>query len=122
MPQSVLPPDAAKRLVLTLGMLGSAHEGERAAAGLMAHRIVTGAGITWEAALAPLLGPPMASPPPSAHTAAGHIAVVDLCLANAQALTSWDRKFLDSVRGFAKLSEKQREVLDRIAMKCGVGG
>ncbi|MCF4165669.1 hypothetical protein L2U69_08445 [Zavarzinia compransoris] len=41
------------RLVRVLGMLGSAHDGERSAAALAAHRLVTGAGLTWSELLLP---------------------------------------------------------------------
>jgi hypothetical protein len=36
-----------ERLAKLFGMLGSAHEGERDAAGLAAHRLVTASGVTW---------------------------------------------------------------------------
>jgi hypothetical protein len=35
-----LAPDALERLIKLLGMLGSAHDGERAAAGLKAHDLI----------------------------------------------------------------------------------
>jgi hypothetical protein len=42
------------RLARVLGLLGSAHPGERDAAGLKAHELVRNAGTTWEV----LLGAP----------------------------------------------------------------
>jgi hypothetical protein len=42
-----LPPDALERLIKLLGMLGSAHDGERAAAGLKAHEFIRRHGLSW---------------------------------------------------------------------------
>jgi hypothetical protein len=42
-----LAPDALDRLIKLLGMLGSAHDGERAAAGLKAHEFIRRHGLTW---------------------------------------------------------------------------
>ena len=50
------PPERA-RLVNILGMLGSAHDGERASAALLATRMVRDRGITW----ADLIGQPETS-------------------------------------------------------------
>ncbi|SDB73229.1 hypothetical protein [Belnapia rosea] len=53
--------DAAK-LARILGLLGSDQAGERAAAGMAAHRLVTRLGLRWE----DILGPPPESRPPPA--------------------------------------------------------
>jgi hypothetical protein len=42
-----LPPEIADKLAKILGMLGSAHDGEIAAAGRRADAMVKGAGLTW---------------------------------------------------------------------------
>ena len=42
-----LAPAACDHLVKLLGMLGSAHDGERAAAGLKAHEFIKRLGLTW---------------------------------------------------------------------------
>jgi hypothetical protein len=42
-----LDPDALERLIKLLGMLGSAHDGERAAAGLKAHEFLKRHGLQW---------------------------------------------------------------------------
>jgi hypothetical protein len=42
-----LAPDALDRLIKLLGMLGSVHDGERAAAGLKAHELIRRHGLTW---------------------------------------------------------------------------
>ena len=43
-----LDPAAAERLAKVLGRLGTTFDGERAAAGLLADRIVRGAGLSWQ--------------------------------------------------------------------------
>lgn len=119
MPQAVLPPDTAKRLVRILGMLGSAHEGERAAAGLMAHRIVSRAGLTWADALAPLLAP---HEPDRGYEPSGgfweHTDDVMFCITNSDILSEWEILFLHSVRNYRCLTPKQHAVLARIVRKC----
>jgi hypothetical protein len=42
-----LDPGAIERLIKLLGMLGSAHDGERAAAGLKAHEFIKRHGLSW---------------------------------------------------------------------------
>jgi hypothetical protein len=42
-----LDPDALERLIKLLGMLGSAHADERAAAGLKAHELIKRHGLQW---------------------------------------------------------------------------
>ena len=44
---TVFDENAKVRLARLLGMLGSAHDGEIANAGRMAHRLVTACGVTW---------------------------------------------------------------------------
>jgi hypothetical protein len=53
-----LAPDTLERLVKLLGMLGSAHDGERAAAGLKAHELVRRHGLTWSDILLAAPAPP----------------------------------------------------------------
>ena len=52
-----LAPDTLDRLVKLLGMLGSAHDGERAAAGLKAHELRRH-GLTWSDILLAAPAPP----------------------------------------------------------------
>jgi hypothetical protein len=44
---------SAERLAKILGMLGSSHDGERAAAALKAHEMVRAAGLTWRDVIMP---------------------------------------------------------------------
>lgn len=43
-----LDPASADRLKKILGLLGSAHDGERAAAGAKAHELIRSLGLTWQ--------------------------------------------------------------------------
>jgi len=48
-----LDTQSAERLARVLGMLGSAHDGERAAAGLKANQLVRDLGLTWSDIIVP---------------------------------------------------------------------
>jgi hypothetical protein len=52
-----LAPEAVERLCKLLGMLGSVHDGERAAAGRKAHELVQRHGLQWRDIIAPPLAP-----------------------------------------------------------------
>jgi hypothetical protein len=56
------------RLVKVLGMLGSPHDGERAAAGLLATKLLTRAGLMWDTVLAVPAGPWTTAEPVSSAT------------------------------------------------------
>ena len=97
------------KLVRILGMLGSDHEGERAAAGLAAHRLVQRAGTTWWG----LLDPPIAAQP----------IVVRAC---------WVDPFTDYLRAAqsrlrqaeaenARLVRENRRLRQRVMMRRGSG-
>jgi hypothetical protein len=53
-----LDPQALDRLVKLLGMLGSAHAGERSAAGLKANELVRGMGLTWSEVFTRIMSAP----------------------------------------------------------------
>ncbi|MBP0493679.1 hypothetical protein [Roseomonas indoligenes] len=57
-----LQPGDAARLARVLALLGSDHDGERAAAALAAHRLIKRLGLTWPDLLAP--ADPRAAPEP----------------------------------------------------------
>ena len=50
---NALPATHRTKLAKLLGMLGSDHPGERDAAALAAHRLVTQAGLTWRQVVTP---------------------------------------------------------------------
>jgi hypothetical protein len=100
-----LDPNFADRLAKLCGMLGSAHDGERAAAAAMADKFVRDYGLTW----------PQVISPRSAHTTDE---LVGLVLANLPALTRWERGFIYGINGRPNLSDKQLALLERLATKA----
>ena len=103
------PAPSRAKLAKLLALLGSDHAGERDAAGLAAHRLVVGAGLTWRKVLEP---PPIAKPLPELGTWRETVAQ---CLAKPGSLRAWEVEFLRDLRGFRRLSVKQRYVLKEIA-------
>lgn len=103
----------ADRLAKILGLCGSAHAGERAAAAKMADDLVRGLGLTWRDVITPAVGPPE---PPPRH--AGRSDDDDdlphwreqlaVCLDNIDALNERDAHFLMSLAEWRRpLSDKQ---------------
>jgi hypothetical protein len=114
-----LLPALADKLVKVLGMLGSAHDGEVAAAGRRAHAMVRGAGLTWGQVIAPAAPRPE---PPHRPTRrwrrpASATDTAALCLKWPEVLTDWERDFCRSIVGRRRVSAKQTAVLDRLARK-----
>jgi hypothetical protein len=117
-PPPDLPPDTRRKLVATLGMLGSSHVGERDNAAQLATRMVRSAGLTWEALVAvPRLEarsePPRPRPAPSPPD---WRELALRCGAHPRWLSDWERTFAGLPR-WACLSSKQAATLDRIALK-----
>ena len=111
----MLDPTDATRLAKLLGMCGSDHAGERAAAALQADKLVRSAGLTWFDVVAPATG----FESPLQHDVQQEI---DAALANLEALTQWERGFIYSVRRLKKLSPKQRALLTELAAKARAYG
>jgi len=97
------------RLVGILGRLGSTFDGERAAAGLLASRLLKARGLSWE----DLLGKPSRpkAPPPGGNRCGD----LQFCLRHLAELSEWEQQFIVSARGFRRLSPKQAEVVRGIA-------
>lgn len=110
---AALSPDLVARLSKVLGMLGSDHDGEIAAAGRRAHRLLRDAGLTWPEVLQPMLPPPKpeVDDDPLDHGAAC------ASLLNWPGLTDWERGFVTSLRKFKRLSDKQLAVLRELIIK-----
>jgi hypothetical protein len=102
-----------EKLAHILGMLGSAHDGEVAAAGRKAHAMVRDAGLTWpEVIAAPALPAPVGLGPGSTTWA------VRFCADHSDLLDAWERGFVTSLRTQRRpLSEKQRARLSEIVEK-----
>ena len=106
---NALPVASRTRLAKLLGMLGSDHAGERDAAGLAAHRLVTMAGRTWSDVLNP---PAIDKKLPEFGTWRQTVAE---CLDQPGSLRKWEVGFLHDLPKFRRLSTKQRYVLKEIA-------
>jgi hypothetical protein len=106
-----LAPDLAAKLAKVLGLLGSDHDGEVAAAGRRANALIKSAGLTWAQVIRP--GGSRRcwrSLPPDGDCAAQ-------CLLWPEALTAWEAAFCRSLVAQNWMSPKQAAVLDRIARK-----
>src|SRR4051812_4776884 len=114
-----LTPAFADKLVKVLGMLGSAYDGEVAAAGHRAHSMLQAEGLTWNEVIAPAVPAPQQQfrtprqwrRPTSPSDAAA------LCLQWPEVLTDWETRFCRSVAGQRQISAKQAGVLARIIGK-----
>jgi hypothetical protein len=114
---SALPEHVAARLVKVLGLLGSDYDGEIAAAGRRANAIVKGAGLTWDAVIAPPALPP-SKPQRRWRRVASPSDTAALCLLwRDDVLTDWEADFCRSIVGRHRLSAKQAAVLTRISAK-----
>jgi hypothetical protein len=113
-----LTPAFADKLVKVLGMLGSDHDGEIAAAGRRAHSMLKAMGLTWSDVIKP--ASPKSEqqqqqrrwrrPTSPSDTAA-------LCLQWPEVLTEWETDFCRSMVGRRRISAKQTVVLERLARK-----
>jgi hypothetical protein len=106
------------RLAAILGRLGSQHDGERAAAGLLASRFMRDHGLTWPDLLA---APAPATPPPPPADWRRRAA---WCAERAELLSGWEADFLANLGArAAPPTEKQARVLDRlVARRMAAGG
>ncbi len=103
------PPDRAK-LVSILGMLASDFDGERAAAGLLASRMLRQAGLTWS----DLIGQPETSRRRE-DVPAGWRADLAFASRHISFCRPWEQNFLRSIGNKSGLSTKQRGTLTEIA-------
>jgi hypothetical protein len=105
---AALPASARTRLVKLLGMLGSAHEGERDAAVLAANRLLQQHKVSWGDLLAK---PPMHREP---LYSTWRITCSEL-LKRPGDLRAWEKTFVADLPNFRRISTKQRYVLQEIA-------
>ena len=112
----VLSQSDRTRLAQILGLLGSNQSGERDAAGLAAHRLVSKAGLTWYDVIEP---PPPATQEQSYSTRSMTWREVVSHLLNDQPdfLTEWEWNFLLSIKCRPGISQKQGNVLDTIVQR-----
>ena len=100
------------RLAKLLGMLGSAHAGERATAGLKADQLVRSLNLTWQEII---LAKSIAKPTAKIADTESKLGTVLAC---TEPLTDWERRFVRSINGQRSLSLKQRDTLDRLFRKA----
>lgn len=119
------PLTAAERtkLVGILGRLGSDHDGERAAAGLLASRLLRSRGLCWDDLLPPpgtgrAGPPPRPEPPPAAGPGTAWRDDLALCKRHLAELDTWPAEFIVSISGWRRaLSVGQLTTLGQIARK-----
>ena len=119
-----VPAALVDKLAKVAGLLGSDHDGERAAAAYRATAIIREAGLTWRQVIE-AAGPRVVEREPEQPRSGGPqwYSKALACAACPGRLTAWERSFLDSLladgpyRG--PLSPKQEAALDRIWRKAG---
>lgn len=99
-----------KKLSKVLGMLGSAHDGERASAAQKAAELLRELGMTWAEVIAPAKLPVSPDRPSGLHQE------ITRCLSSG-VISSWERRFLLSLSGRRYLSAKQHAILADIIAK-----
>ncbi len=108
---TVLAPADRDRLAKICGLFGSDHAGERAAAALKAATLLRERNVSWPDLLLPRIGRSAYAPPNAWR------ADIDFCQRQTLSLTDWERSFVVSIAGRARLSEKQQAILTAIAAK-----
>jgi len=120
MSRAQLEPATAARLAKILGLLGSDHDGERAAAGLKADQLLRESGLTWRDIIAPPIVP---DPPRIRSWRAGENdwqRMARFCHARQGKLSLRDRDFVRTMlywRGSP--TAKQQSWLIDLYMQCG---
>ena len=103
----------ARKLVAVLNRLGSNHDGERAAAGLIAHRMAEGCG-GWDHLLTPratVVERPAIQP---MSPSADHQRRARMMLIRIDLLTAWEQQFVRAMAEQRRLSSAQRDKLNAI--------
>jgi hypothetical protein len=116
---AALTPAFADKLVKVLGLLGSDHDGEVAAAGRRAHSMLKAMGLTWSDVIKPA-APKSEQPQRPQRRWRRGVSPTDtaaLCLQWSEVLTEWEVDFCRSIVGRRRTSAKQIEVLGKIARK-----
>jgi hypothetical protein len=114
-----LTPAFADKLVKVLGMLGSAYDGEVAAAGRRAHSMLQAEGLTWDDVIVPAAprSEQPQRPPRRWRRGVSPTDTAALCLLWPEVLTDWETNFCRSIVGRRRISAKQTVVLERLARK-----
>lgn len=118
---TTLTPAERARLVGVLGRLGSDHDGERAAAGLLASRLLNTKGLTWGDLIVVVEVPQAGAQRPGAHQdVATDLA---LCRRHSGSLNPWLATFIASIAQQSRpLSVGQRSKLRQTAAELQARG
>ena len=119
-----LASDDRRKLVGILSRLASNHDGERAAAGLLATRLLSARGLGWDEVIGIALPPPLRDPwagtPPPPFPWRMQAAA---CRARPDLLSAREMDFLSSLqRWTGALTGKQAAWLERIAARVRAAG
>ena len=106
-----LSPDEHRKLIGVLSRLGSDFDGERAAAALLASRMVRDRGLAWD----DLISRSAVAPIPSQPAGNTWRVEVDLCLQHFGLLSQWERDFLRSLQGRGNVTPGQLDKVREIA-------
>ncbi len=107
-----MTPAERRRLVGVLGLLGSDQDGERAAAGLLATRLLRTAGVTWDTLILDSNAGQPARPAPAPANWRTDLAVAQR---HVRFLRAWEANFVSGLAGFTAPSRKQQTILHEIA-------
>lgn len=113
---SPLTPAELRKLVGVLGRLGSDFDGERAAAALLASRLLRDRGLTWD----DLLGIKPQREAPRRNQACNQ--GLGFCLRHVERLTEWEQGFVRSLAMRSRMSPKQVEILQKLIVKLRAWG
>jgi hypothetical protein len=109
------------KLARVLALLDSPVPGEIIAAAAAANRLISSAGVSWEALLVPQLSSPDLDEDPP-RTDGGWRAQAADCRRYRDLLNDWENQFLDGLASFPRPSPKQQRRLAEIVTKlrtCG---
>lgn len=102
------------KLIGILGRLGSDFDGERAAAGLLASKLIRDRGLTWDVVV---ISPPPPIPPPPAEWRARAV----WCRQWPELLSGWEVSFVGSIASRrAPPTPKQGAILDRLVARLAM--
>lgn len=111
------------KLVKVLSLLASSHDGERAAAGFMAAKMLRDRGLDWDSLIAlpertARSRPPGGSPPRApTYPASAWIAQIQFLQRHAGRLTKWELDFVRSMATRTRLTTKQGEILFEVQQR-----
>jgi hypothetical protein len=105
----LLPAPTRDKLAKVCGLLGSNHDGERAAAAHQATEILRRHGLTWAELIL--------ATPAEASDGGGWRAMRRECARHPKLLTDWELAFVTTIARRTAISDRQREVLERIVEK-----